>query len=148
MGFLSASANLGSIGSTARWAIKMYQEIKSQNSKLSSDKIFLKMITARLASSPSEGRYNSHLLQHAEKAPGLAGLVIEILCAESELNANSGENINEMIVPLFEKLEETDLSQEEKYGVIKNKHSRENPVRWVTHTLYFMRRVLDGRKES
>jgi len=41
MGFLSTSANLGSIGSTARWAIKMYQEIKSQNSKLSSDKIFL-----------------------------------------------------------------------------------------------------------
>ena len=148
MGFLSAFANFGSIGSTAKWAIKMYNEIKSQNSNLSSDKIFLKMITARLASSPSSGRYDSHLLQYAEKAPGLAGLVIEILCAEAELNANSGEHINEMIVPLFEKLEETDLSQKEKYGFKKIKHSRENPVQWVTHTLYFMRRVLDGRKDN
>lgn len=145
MGFLSAFANFGSIGSTSKWAIKMYSEIKSQNSNLSSNKIFLKMITARLANSTS-GRYDSHLLQYAEKAPGLAGLVIEILCAEAELNANSGESINEMIMPLFEKLEQTNLSEKEKYGFIKTKHSKENSVPWVTHTLYFMTRVLDGRK--
>jgi len=29
MGFISAFANFGSIGSTAKWAIKIYQEIKS-----------------------------------------------------------------------------------------------------------------------
>ena len=51
-----------------------------------------------------------------------------------------------MIMPLFEKLEQTNLSEKEKYGFIKTKHSKENSVPWVTHTLYFMTRVLDGRK--
>ena len=144
MGFISAFANLGSIGSTARWAIKMYQEMKSQNKTLKPDKIFLKMITVRLASAPSRGDYDSHLLQYAEKVPGLAGLVIEILCAEAELYKNSGDIIREMIIPLFEKLEATDLSEQEKYGFLKKKHSEEDS-QWVLHALEFMNRVVDGR---
>jgi len=144
MGFISAFANLGSIGSTARWAIKMYQEMKSQNKNLKPNKIFLKMITIRLASAPSAGNYDSHLLQHAEKVPGLAGLVIEILCAEAELSLNSGDNIREMIKPLFDKLEATDLSVQEKYGFLKKKHSEEDSA-WVMHALSFLDRVTGGR---
>ena len=144
MGFFSAFANLGSIGSTARWAIKMYGEIKSQNPKLKPEKIFSQMINIRLASAPNTGTYDSHLEKHATKVPGLAGLVIEILCAEAELSQNTGENISEMIIPLFEKLENTDLSQKEKYGFLKVMHSRDKPVPWVTHTLHFFSRVTRG----
>ena len=34
MGFVSAFANLGSIGSTTRWAIKGYESLKSNNKKM------------------------------------------------------------------------------------------------------------------
>ena len=34
MGFLSAFANLGSVGSTTKWAIKGYQSFKSENNDL------------------------------------------------------------------------------------------------------------------
>ena len=44
MGFISAFANFGSIGSTTKWAIKGYDSIKSQNKKLKPNEIFLKMI--------------------------------------------------------------------------------------------------------
>jgi len=40
MGFISAFANFGSIGSTTKWAIKMYNEIKTENKKLNPNQIF------------------------------------------------------------------------------------------------------------
>ena len=40
MGFLSAFANFGSIGSTTKWAIKMYEEMKSKNKKKNLMKFF------------------------------------------------------------------------------------------------------------
>ena len=52
MGFISAFSNFGSIGSTTKWAIKMYDEIKSQNKKLKPNEIFFKMTQIRYASSP------------------------------------------------------------------------------------------------
>ena len=145
MGFISAFANLGSIGSTTKWAIKMYVEIKSQNKKLKPNQIFVQMINLRVASSPSGKNdygldFDSHLLKYAEKAPGLAGLVIEILNVEAELSKNTGDNLREMIKPLFEKLEDTDLSTEEKYGSFKKKHSEENST-WIMHIYGFLDRV-------
>ena len=52
MGFISAFANLGSIGSTTKWAIKMYNEIKSENTKLKPNQIFSKMVEIRYSSFP------------------------------------------------------------------------------------------------
>ena len=52
MGFISAFANLGSIGSTTKWAIKIYNEIKSENKKLKPNQIFSKMVEIRLSSFP------------------------------------------------------------------------------------------------
>ena len=146
---MSTFANLGSIGSTTRWAIKMYQEIKSQNKKLKPNEIFLKMVQIRYESSPLGSNelgvdYTAHMLSYSKKTPGLAGLVIEILCAEAELSLNSGDNIREMIKPLFDKLEATDLSVQEKYGFLKKKHSEDDSL-WVMHTLGFLDRAIDGR---
>jgi hypothetical protein len=145
MGFISAFANFGSIGSTAKWAIKIYQEIKSKNKKLKPNKIFVQMINLRVTSLPSGSNefgldYDSHLLKYAEKAPGLAGLVIEILNTEAELFKNTGDYLEEMIKPLFEKLEDTDLSTQEKYGSFKKQHSEGNST-WILHILSFLDRV-------
>jgi len=140
MGFISAFANLGSIGSTTKWAIKMYNEIKTENKELNSNQIFSAMIEIRLSSFPLGSNdygldYESHMIQFANQAPGLAGLIIEILNTEAELSKNSGSNIREMIKPVFDKLEDTDLSEEEKYGHIKNKSE------WVAFIYGFLDRV-------
>ena len=140
MGFISAFANLGSIGSTTKWAIKMYNQIKSDNKKLDPNQIFAMMVQARIQSIPFGSNkygldYESHMIQFANNAPGLAGLIIEILNTEAELSENSGSNINEMIKPIFDKLEDTNLSTEEKYGHIKNKQE------WVMFIYGFLDRV-------
>ena len=140
MGFISAFANLGSIGSTTKWAIKMYNQIKSDNKKLDLNQIFSMMIQARIQSIPFGSNkygldYESHMIQFANHAPGLAGLIIEILNTEAELSENSGSSINEMIRPIFDKLEDTNLSTKEKYGHIKNKSE------WVMFIYGFLDRV-------
>ena len=140
MGFISAFANLGSIGSTTKWAIKIYNEIKSENKKLKPNQIFSKMVEIRLSSFPlGNNKYNldyeSHMIQFANQAPGLAGLIIEILNTEAELSENSGSNINEMIKPIFDKLDDADISDKEKYGHIKNDSE------WNMHIYDFLDRV-------
>ena len=140
MGFISAFANFGSIGSTTKWAIKMYNEIKSENKKLKPNQIFSKMVEIRLSSFPlGSNKYNldyeSHMIQFANNAPGLAGLIIEILNTEAELSENSGSNITEMIKPIFDHLEDSDLSTKEKYGHITNSSQ------WVMFIYGFLDRV-------
>ena len=140
MGFISAFANFGSIGSTTKWAIKMYNEIKSENKKLKPNQIFSKMVEIRLSSFPlGSNKYNldyeSHMIQFANNAPGLAGLIIEILNTEAQLSENSGSNITEMIKPIFDKLEDSDLSTKEKYGHITNSSQ------WVMFIYGFLDRV-------
>ena len=140
MGFISAFANFGSIGSTTKWAIKMYNEIKSENKKLKPNQIFSKMVEIRLSSFPlGSNKYNldyeSHMIQFANNAPGRAGLIIEILNTEAELSENSGSNITEMIKPIFDKLEDSDLSTKEKYGHITNSSQ------WVMFIYGFLDRV-------
>ena len=45
MGFISAFANFGSIGSTTKWAIKGYDSIKSQNKKLKPNQAYITHIS-------------------------------------------------------------------------------------------------------
>lgn len=140
MGFISAFANLGSIGSTTKWAIKMYNEIKSENKKLKPNQIFSKMVEIRLSSFPfGNNKYNldyeSHMIKFAKQAPGLAGLIIEILNTEAELSENSGSIIREIIKPIFDKLDDSDLSAKEKYGDVTNNSG------WVMFVYGFLDRV-------
>jgi len=125
MGFLSAFANLGSVGSTTKWAIKGYQSFKSENNDLKPNEIFYKMVQIRYGSSPLDENefdlnFTAHMMDYSIKAPGLAGLIIEILNTEAELYKNDYKFIDDMIKPIFDKLEDTDLSKEEKYGFKKN----------------------------
>jgi len=140
MGFISAFANFGSIGSTTKWAIKMYKEIKSENKKLKPNQIFSSMVTIRLGSYPLGNNkygldYQSHMIQFANQAPGLAGLIIEILNTEAELSENDGKFIDDMIKPIFDKLEDSDLSTKEKYGHISNRSE------WIMFIYGFLSRV-------
>ena len=140
MGFLSAFANFGSIGSTTKWAIKMYQDIKLENKKLSPNQIFTRMIVVRYDSFPLGNNkyglnYENHIMQFAKEAPGLAGLIIEILNVEAELSENDGNYIGEMIKPIFDKLEDTNLSEKEKYCYMKNKNE------WISFIYNFLTRV-------
>ena len=143
MGFISAFANLGSIGSTTKWAIKGYESIKSNNKKLKPNQIFSKMIQIRYESSPlGRNEYGidfiAHLLNY--NYPGLAGLIIEILNAEAELYKNEPKYLEDMIKPIFNKLEDTDLTSEEKYGYLK-KAPGEYGSEWATHIYNFISRV-------
>jgi len=140
MGFLSAFANFGSIGSTSKWAIKMYDDIKSQSKNLKPNEIFFKMVQIRYVSSPLGSNdygldFTTHMLNYSKVAPGLAGLIIEILNTEAELYKNEPNFLGDMIKPIFDKLEDTDLSDEEKYGYFKNN------LRWTTHIYSFLDRV-------
>ena len=145
MGFISAFANFGSIGSTTKWAIKGYESIKSQNKKLKPNEIFLKMIQIRYASSPLGSNeygldFTAHIMNYAKEAPGLAGLVIEILNVEAELYKNEPNYLGDMIKPIFDKLENTDLSAKEKYGFLK-KAPGEYSSEWTGHIYNFLTRV-------
>ena len=140
MGFMSAFANFGSIGSTTKWAIKMYKEIKSENKKLKPNQIFSRMVEIRLGSFPLGNNkygldYQSHMIQFANHAPGLAGLIIEILNTEAELRENDNNVIDDMIKPIFDKLEDSDLSTKEKYGHISNRSE------WIMFIYGFLSRV-------
>ena len=118
----------------------MFNQIKSENKKLNTNQIFSMMVKARIQSMPFGSNkygldYESHMIQFANHAPGLAGLIIEILNTEAELSENSASVINDMIKPIFDKLEDTDLSTKEKYGYIKNKSE------WVMFIYNFLDRV-------
>lgn len=147
MGFLSAFSNFGSIGSTSKWAIKMYNDIKIQNKKLKPNEIFLKMIQIRYSSSPlGDNEYGldftQHMQDYSKQMPGIAGLVIEILNVEAELYKNEPNFIGEMIKPIFNKLEETNLNSKEKYGHLK-KAPGEFDSTWSSHIYNFISRVTD-----
>ena len=47
MGIISTLADLGSIGSTTRWAIESYQKIKENNKGISDKEIYEVMMIAR-----------------------------------------------------------------------------------------------------
>ena len=118
MGFLNWISDKGSIGSTAKWAIKGYNELKSKDEKKSDLKIFEEMIKIRYLAMPNADHEN-HLLSNVKNLPGLAGLVIEILNVEAGLSSNvSGDDMDHMVKPIFERLEETNLSDKTKYGEI------------------------------
>ena len=140
MGFISAFSNFGSIGSTTKWAIKMYDEIKSQNKKLKPNEIFFKMTQIRYGSSPLGSNeygldFTTHMLNFSKVAPGLAGLIIEILNTEAELHKNDPNFLGDMIKPIFDKLDDANISDKEKYGHIKNDSE------WNMHIYNFLDRV-------
>ena len=143
MGFVSAFANLGSIGSTTRWAIKGYESLKSNNKKMKDTDIFKEMIKIRY-DSIDEGDNGHYLITVLDdnslvaEFPGLAGLIIEILNIEADLNKNDGRFLNDMIDPLFKKLEQTNLSKKTKYG----KLSRGPGSEWTNFIYNFIPRKL------
>ena len=156
MGFVSAFANSGSIGSTTRWAIKGYESLKSNNKKMKDIDIFKEMIKIRY-DSINEGGYGHYLItvliddfkskiyidirddnSLVAEFPGLAGLIIEILNIEADLNKNDGRFLNDMIDPLFKKLEQTNLSKKTKYG----KLSRGPGSEWTNFIYNFNVRKL------
>ena len=111
MGFLSTFANFGSIGSTSKWAIKMHDEIKTKSKNLKPNEIFFKMIQIRYERSPLGSNdygldFTSHMINYSKIAPGLAGLIIEILNTEAELYKNEPNFLGDMIKPIFDKLED------------------------------------------
>ena len=44
MGLISILSDLGSIGSTTKWAINLYQDLKSKNKKITDSEIFQMMM--------------------------------------------------------------------------------------------------------
>ena len=145
MGFISAFANFGSIGSTTKWAIKGYESISSENKKFKPEQIFLKMIETRYESMPLGSNeygldFTAHIINYSKEAPGLAGLIIEILNVEAELYKNEPNFLGDMIKPIFNKLEDTDLSNKEKYGFLK-KAPGEYSSEWSGHIYNFLSRV-------
>ena len=88
MGLTSILSDLGSIGSTTRWAIKLYQDLKSKNKKITDSEIFQMMMISRynkikLTADETLGIYDSkkfmvYRAQIAEHHAGLTGIIIDI----------------------------------------------------------------------
>ena len=126
MGIISTLADLGSIGSTTRWAIESYQKIKENNKGISDKEIYEVMMIARynkiklsLDGNYFPGRYdrNKFMVYWARFAGGNGGLsfiITEILNVEADLWRN--QKMMKLLDPLVERMADTDFSKETKYG--------------------------------
>lgn len=144
MGFLDFFADIGSIGSTTKWAINGYLKLKSQNKNLSDQQIFSAIIEIRFIALPNDEQKN-YLLSQVKDFPGLAGLVIEILNIEADLYKNDGNLIVDIIKPIFRRLEETELPKKTKYGIFKAPPEEKNffllSSEWTSYIYdFYMRR--------
>ena len=144
MGFLSLFSNLGSIGSTTRWAIKEYSAIKSQNKRLSDEKIFKEIIKNRYLSM-SDDEKESYLLNQIHTFPGLAGLICEILNVEAGLYKNV-YTLSDMVKPVINGLEKTDFSSKQKYGNLTGSYSKNFSKALTIHSLVYW--ILDHGNRS
>ena len=126
-------SNVGSIGSTTRWAIKGYSAIKSKNKRLSDRKIFEEMIKIRYSSIPNDEQ-EGYLLSKINTFPGLAGLISEILNVEAGLYKNV-YTLSDMIEPVINGLEKTDFLSKNKYGNLTGSHKKNFSKILIIHSL-------------
>tara|TARA_B100002003_G_C13927543_1_gene450722 strand:- start:36 stop:602 length:567 start_codon:yes stop_codon:yes gene_type:complete len=129
MGIISTLSDLGSIGSTTRWAIKLYQDLKSKNKKITDSEIFQMMMISRynkikLTADETLGIYDSkkfmvYRAQIAEHHAGLTGIIIDILHLEADLWKNDLKAILKMLEPLAKRMNEADISKRTKYGSLE-----------------------------
>ena len=147
MGLISILSDLGSIGSTTKWAINLYQDLKSKNKKITDSEIFQMMMIIRykkieLAENGPFGITDSYkfLVYRAENGPfgitdsykflvyraqiaehhaGLTGIIIDILHIEADLWKNDLKSILKMLEPLTKRMSEAKISKETKYGPLE-----------------------------
>ena len=129
MGIISTLADLGSIGSTTRWAIKLYQDLKSKNKKITDSEVFQMMMIIRynkieLSPDGPFGIYDSNKFmvyraQIAEHHAGLTGIIIDILHLEADLWKNDLKAILKMLEPLAKRMNEAKISKKTKYGSLE-----------------------------
>ena len=129
MGLISILSDLGSIGSTTKWAINLYQDLKSKNKKITDSEIFQMMMIIRykkieLAENGPFGITDSYKFlvyraQIAEHHAGLTGIIIDILHIEADLWKNDLKSILKMLEPLTKRMSEAKISKETKYGPLE-----------------------------
>jgi len=129
MGLISILSDLGSIGSTTKWAINLYQDLKSKNKKITDSEIFQMMMIIRyqkieLAENGPFGITDSYKFivyraQIAEHHAGLTGIIIDILHIEADLWKNDLKSILKMLEPLAKRMSEAKISKETKYGPLE-----------------------------
>ena len=166
MGIISTLSDLGSIGSTTRWAIKLYQDLKSKNKKITDSEIFQMMMISRynkikLTADETLGIYDSkkfmvYRAQIAEHHAGLTGIIIDILHMEADLRKNRLEPILKMLIPLAKRMDEADISEKTKYGslkkfeIVKLSDGKHSAGKWNFYIVGFHERieVLDKIEEQ
>ncbi len=129
MGLISILSDLGSIGSTTKWAINLYQDLKSKNKKITDSEIFQMMMIIRyqkieLPESAPLGATDSYQFlvyraQIAEYHGGLTSIIIEILNIEADLWKNDLKSILKMLEPLAKRMSEAKISKKTKYGPLE-----------------------------
>ena len=129
MSLISILSDLGSIGQTTKWAINLYQDLKSKNEKITDAEIFQMMIIIRyqkieLPESAPLGATDSYQFlvyraQIAEYHGGLTSIIIEILNIEADLWKNDLKSILKMLEPLAKRMDDAKISKETKYGPLE-----------------------------
>ncbi len=129
MGLISILSDLGSIGSTTKWAINLYQDLKSKNKKITDAEIFQMMMIIRykkikLTENKPFGITSSYKFlvyraQIAEHHSGLTGIIIDILHLEAGLWKNNFKIILKMLEPLAEIMSEAKILKQTKYGPLE-----------------------------
>ena len=129
MGIIAFLSDLGSIGSTTKWAINLYLDLKKKNKRITDSEIFQMMIIKRyekieLTESATLGAVDSYrfLVYRAEIAEhhgGLTGIIIDILNIEAELWKNDFKAILKMLEPLAKRMNDAKISKKTKYGPLE-----------------------------
>ncbi|MDA9654369.1 hypothetical protein OAM28_01085 [Candidatus Pelagibacter sp.] len=160
MGLISVLSDLGSIGSTTKWAINLYQDLKSKNKNITDSEIFQMMMIIRynkikLPSEEPLGIYDSkkfliYRAQIAEYHAGLTGIIIDILHIEAGLWKNELENMLKMLPPLEKRMSEANFSEKTKYGPLEKfeisklsigKHSAGKSGKWNFYLVRLLERI-------
>jgi len=119
---------IGSIGRVARDTIKEYLKIKSRNKIISDKEIFKEIINNNYKGLFSNKDKREDLLKQSQISIGLAGLIIDICIVECSLNKATGNDIDEIIRPIWTELQKLELDNLTKYGPDKDQGGFGEPL--------------------
>ena len=143
MGLISILADLGSIGSTTRWAIESYQNIKDKNKGITDTEIYEVMMITRYnkiklplgSHSFDRNKFMSYWGRFAPYNGGLSFIITEILNVEADLWKN--KNMMKLLDPLAERMAKANFSKDTKYGcwpILQKKGTYQNikdELEWI-----------------
>ena len=107
---------IGSIGRLTRETIKNYLSIKSDSNNIFDREIFREIININYKGFFSDKEKREDLLLQSQISIGLAGFIIDICIVECSLNKAKGNELDDIVKPIWVELDKLKLDDFTKYG--------------------------------